>query len=290
MVDLRCYVWNPTGFAAAEVRLNPAPIERCPLPVSRNGHICQELGPDKGPKNDGAVVAVVSAGSLDVWRWLAVLVCLAAVGWGQSVELGVIGGVPATEAYETGTGLDPHFCNYADASSATRRYTVGPEFRISLPLGFGAAAGALYKRLGYDDYSEEACLGFYTRSIENSWEFPVMATHRLPRRLPGSPYVAAGPSFRTTTNVSLTGYETYPGGYTPNVNPSTSPIALVDRRSKVGFAVGLGGEAKAGRLRIRPELRYTRWAASTNQLGASNVLQSNQNQVEFLLSFGIRVR
>jgi hypothetical protein len=78
--------------------------------------------------------------------------------------------------------------------------------------------------------------------------------------------------------------------YTPNVNPSTSPYALVDRRSKVGFAVGLGGEAKAGRLRLRPELRYTRWAASTNQLGVSNVLQSNQNQVEFLLSFGIRVR
>jgi hypothetical protein len=241
-------------------------------------------GPDEGSKNDGAVVALASAGSLDVWRYSVVLVCLAAVAWGQSVELGVIGGVPVTEAYETGTGLYPHFCNYADATSATRRYTVGPEFRISLPHGFGVAAGALYKRLGYDDYLEVACLAVYTRSIENSWEFPVLASYRLPRHLPGTPYVAAGPSFRATTNVSLTGYETYPGGYTPN-----SPYALVDRRSKVGFAAGFGGEANAGRLRIRPELRYTRWAASTNEPGASNVLQSNQNQVEFLLSFSIRV-
>jgi hypothetical protein len=233
---------------------------------------------------------VASAGSLDVWQYSVVLVCLAAVGRGQSVQLGVIGGVPITDAYETGAGSYPHFCNYAGASSATRRYTVGPEFRMGLPHGFGVAAGALYKRFGYDDYSEVACLAVYTRSIGNSWEFPAMATYRLPSQLPGRPYVAAGPSFRSTTDVSLTGYETYPGGYTSNIQPSTTPNALVDRRSKVGFAAGLGGEAKAGRLRIRPELRYTRWAASTNELGVSNVVQSDQNQVEFLLSFGIRVR
>ena len=209
------------------------------------------------------------------------------MGWGQSVELGVIGGVPVTEAYNTGTGLYPRLCNHAGGSSATRRYTVGPEFRIALPHGFGVAAGALYKRLGYDDYFEVGCVAAYTRSSSNSWEFPVTATYRLPRRLPGTPYVVAGPCFRATTNISLTGYATYPGGYTPNVNPLTDPYALVDRRSKLGVAVGLGGEAKTGRLRIRPELRYTRWAEST---GASNVLQSSQNQVEFLLSFGIRVR
>jgi hypothetical protein len=233
---------------------------------------------------------MTAAGSLDVWRYLGVLVCLAVVGWSQSLEIGVIGGVPVTEAYQIGTDSYTHLCNSAGASSATRRYTVGPEIWISLPHGFGVAAGALYKRIGYDSYSEVACLTVYTRSIQNSWEFPVMATYRLPLRLPGTPYIAAGPSFRAATNASLTGYATYPGGYTPNLNPSTNPQALVDRRSKVGFAVGLGGTAKAGRLSIRPELRYTRWAPSTNQLGASEVLQSNQNQLEFLLSFGIRVR
>ena len=225
-----------------------------------------------------------------MWRYFAVLSCLAVAGWGQSIELGVTGGVPVTETYVTGNGLSPHFCNYAGANSKTRRYTVGPEFRISAAHGFGVTASALYKRLGYDSYFESACLAVYTRSIENSWEFPLMVTHRLPWRLPGSPYVAAGPAFRATTRVSLTGYETFPGGYNPNVNPATDPNALVDRRSKVGFAAGLGGEAKAGTLRIRPELRYTRWAASSNRAGVSGVIQSNQNQVEFLVSFGIRVR
>ena len=199
--------------------------------------------------------------------------CLAAVGWGQSVEVGVIGRVPVTEAYETGDWFIPALLQ--TMAMRVQRHGGIPSGRSS---GFryhtaSVAAGALY-----------------TRSIENSWEFPVLAAYRLPGHLPGTPYVAAGPSFRATTNVSLTGHETYPGGYTPNVSPSTSPYALVDRRSKVGFAAGLGGEAKAGRLRIRPELRYTRWAASTNALGVSNVLQSNQNQVEFLLSFGIRMR
>jgi hypothetical protein len=261
----------------------PRLIGRGASRISRSWHLI------KVQKDDGAVVALASAGSLDVSRSLAVLVCLAAAGWGQSVELGITGGIPVTEAYETGTG-SYGFCNYAGASSATRRYTVGPEFRMSLPHGFGVATGALYKRLGYDSYFEAVCLAFYTRSIENSWEFPVMVSYRLTPRLPGTPYVAAGPSFRAATSVSLSGYETYPGGYTPNVNPSTSTHAMVDRRSRVGFAAGLGGEAKSGRLRIRPELRYTRWAASTNQFGASDLLQSNRNQVEFLLSFGIRVR
>ena len=223
-----------------------------------------------------------------MWRYAAGLVCLIAVARGQSVELGVVGGVPITESYETGTGY-ARLCNSTGANSATRRYTIGPELRFSLPHGFGVAAGVLYKRLGYDDYFENACLATYTRSIGSSWEFPLLAVYRLPGHLPGAPFVAGGPSFRATTDVSLTGYQISPVGYKP-IDPATDPDALIARRSKIGVSTGLGGEVKAGRLRIRPELRYTRWAASTDALGLSDVLQSNHNQVEVLLSFGIRVR
>ncbi len=223
-----------------------------------------------------------------MWRYLLFLVCLAA--WGQSVELGVIGGVPFTAAFETGKDPYSHFCNYAGAASATRRYTVGPEFRISLPRGLSVSTGALFKRLGYDSYSETACFAVYTRSIQNSWEVPVMVAYTLPRHLPGRPYVTAGPSFRASTNVSLTGFSISPGGYNPNVNPSATSSALVDSRSHIGLAVGVGVEAGTGRLRIRPEVRYTRWAPSTDQLALTSVLQSNQNQVELLLRFGFRVR
>lgn len=50
--------------------------------------------------------------------------------------------------------------------------------------------------------------------------------------------------------------------------------------SNHGFALGGGVEFKATRLRIFPELRYTRWGSdSTFNFEA----KSNQNQVELLV-------
>ena len=92
---------------------------------------CLQHGPEEGSKNDGAVVELASAGSLDVWRYSVVLVCLAALACGQSVELGVIGGVPVTEAYETGTDSHSHPCNVAAAKlgdTAVYRRAGGPDF------------------------------------------------------------------------------------------------------------------------------------------------------------------
>jgi hypothetical protein len=191
--------------------------------------------------------------------------------------------VPVTQAFVTGSQFF-YFCNYQEAASATRRYTIGPELRISLRHGLGIAAGALYKRLGYDSASEFACADVHTRAIENSWEFPILATYRLPGRLPGRPYVSAGPSFRLATNASLTGYEVYPGGYATLPDPTQSPSALVNHRSHSGVAVGVGWEARLRRLRIRPQVRYTRWRADAQQLDA---LHSNQNQVDLLVGFGV---
>jgi hypothetical protein len=207
------------------------------------------------------------------------------MGWGQSVEVGSVGGVPLTRAFDMAPRLI-YFCHYEGATSATRRYIVGPEVRLSLPLGLGVEAGALYKRLGYDSVFELACNSVYARSIENSWEFPVLATYRLPGHVPGAPFVSAGPAFRFATNVSLTAYATYPGGSTSVPDPRNS-TALLDHRSHAGVAAGVGCEPRAGRLRIRPEVRYTRWAPDSPQ---SRALHSNQNQVELLVGFGVMVR
>lgn len=213
------------------------------------------------------------------------MLALVPIGWGQSVEIGVTAGAPLTESFVTEKQFAP-FCHAEEATSATRRYTVGPTLRISLTHGLGITTGALYKRIGYDSLYGTACEYVYTRAIENSWEFPVLVTYRLPGRLPAAPYVAAGPAFRFTTNVSLTAYAIDPAGYAIIADPAKYPFALVDYRSEVGFALGLGGELRAAHLRIRPELRYTRWAADSVQ---SNSLRSNPNQVELLVSFGVLV-
>jgi hypothetical protein len=193
--------------------------------------------------------------------------------------------VPLTQAFD----MPPrqiYLCNFEGGTSATRRYIVGPEVRLSLPLGLGVEAAALYKRLGYDSVFELASNSVSARSIENSWEFPVLATYRLPGHLPGAPFVSAGPAFRFATNVSLTAYGTYPGGSASVPDPRNS-TALLDHRSHAGIAAGFGGELRAGRLRIRPEVRYTRWAADSPQ---STALQSNRNQLELLVGFGVMVR
>ena len=45
--------------------------------------------------------------------------------------------------------------------------------------------------------------------------------------------------------------------------------------------LGVGVELKAAIIRISPEIRYIRWTDQHFNLG--NVLQSNQNQAEFLV-------
>jgi len=110
---------------------------------------------------------------------------------GQTVEIGVRAGVPLMQAFETGSEFHIDFGE--GATSATRRYTVGPMWRVSIPHGFGVEFDVLYKRLGFDDVQKNLGVAYYyTRAIANSWEFPVLGTYRFLARLPVKPYVSGG--------------------------------------------------------------------------------------------------
>jgi hypothetical protein len=205
-------------------------------------------------------------------------------GWGQAVEIGVQGGIPLTPSFDTSSELHIDFGE--GATSATRRYTVGPMVRVSLPHGFGLEFDALYKHLGYDDTQKVGGLEFiYTREIDNSWEFPVLGTFRFLGRLPAKPYISAGPSFRVTSATSLSTTATLFSGF-PLPGSYQVPTTLV-HRSWYGAGVGMGGEFQAGLLRILPGIRYTRWAADARE---DPFLHSGQNQVEFLLGFAIKAK
>ena len=200
------------------------------------------------------------------------------------VEIGATAGVPLTESVQTGSEF--HIGFGEGAMSATRRYTIGPSLRISLPHGFGVEFDALYKRLGFDDRQDTALILDYTRVIANSWEFPILATVRFLRRLPLKPYAAGGAAFRITSASSLSTYETFPGQTTPiQKQPAIRP-SILDHRSWRGAAIGLGGQVQAGFLRISSEFRYTRWAADAAE---DPFLHSNRNQAELLLGVGIKV-
>lgn len=88
-----------------------------------------------------------------------------------------------------------------------------------------------------------------------TWQFPVLAKYRLVAKK-WTPFLEAGPSFRTAGNLNGT-------------NPS-----------HVGATAGLGVETKWGPLKFAPVVRYTRWKRDNPR----EFEQTASNQVEFLLN------
>jgi hypothetical protein len=86
-----------------------------------------------------------------------------------------------------------------------------------------------------------------------TWEFPILAKYKLTIART-NPFFEVGPTFRTSGNLN-------------DANPS-----------KYGATGGAGVEAKWGKVRISPTLRYTRW--TNDQTTAS---PTNRNQIEALI-------
>ncbi len=97
--------------------------------------------------------------------WL--IACFPLACWSQTVDIGVKAGVPLSDAFETQSQF--HICFGAGATSATRRYTIGPMVRVFLPAGFAVEFDALYKRLGFNSNTEQACFSEETHAVANSW-------------------------------------------------------------------------------------------------------------------------
>src|ERR1700730_16284985 len=95
----------------------------------------------------------------------------------QGFHLGVKGGIPITQYFETGTTADRN--ESATYSAATRRYTIGVsgEGRFTNSLGF--EVDAMYHRMGYVGIVNDFFSGnFQNSAIDvkgNSWDFPVLA-------------------------------------------------------------------------------------------------------------------
>jgi hypothetical protein len=202
-------------------------------------------------------------------------------------------GIPISDAFQTGsyqflaTGLH-------EGHSATRRYTAGAGLILRLPHGFGAEVDALYKRLGYDLTStnpEIPVIDEHTWTTANSWEFPLLVVYRPPRLLHIGPRLSAGVSFRAVTGEGTTGQCSPSSNQYAAFCPVTAPTPQTNdghltTRSSFGGAFGAGIETRAGRVRLKPEIRYTRWRADAGDTGPVFDLRSNPNQIDFLLGIG----
>jgi hypothetical protein len=145
------------------------------------------------------------------------------------------------------------------AYSTPKRWIAGGMVEVRLPLHLSVEVDGLYHELEFTDAFIEpnGALNSVSPATVVTWEFPVLAKYRFSLPLV-KPFVEAGPSFRTSGNLN-----------------STLP-------SNHGFTAGVGVEAHPWKLRIAPQIRYTRWAGdrrSPYSFAPSTV----PDQVQFLV-------
>lgn len=172
--------------------------------------------------------------------------------FGQTVSFGIRAGVPFTDAYSPATMTSGSA--FVKTFSDSKEYLVGPMVELHLPLGFSVEADALYHPLSLAQEINTGTAVFHNSTIIHSWEFPIVAKYRFLQLPLIKPYVEAGPSFRT---VSASYF------------------------SSSGITIGAGVELKLARIRIEPELRYTRWGADAQIV--NGFAPSNINQAQLLV-------
>lgn len=153
---------------------------------------------------------------------------------GQSLVVGVKGGLPLTEAVNVGRKVAGQ-----DVRVSTARYTIGPMLELRLPLGFSIELDALFKR-----YEQSA--GAEKRT-DTSQEFPLLLKYRGVG--PGvRPYIEGGVTHQRLGGVATT-------------LQSAARLEVPDLKgdTRRGGCFGVGLEAGGGRKRFSLGLRYSRW-------------------------------
>jgi len=193
------------------------------------------------------------------------LVLLLLIGtWSASAQLisgGIRGGLPLTDFYQAVSSSG------ATLSSTSTRFIVGPTIELHLPGGFGLEADALYRHFDYRA-SVNLIDSLVNLGASNGWEFPLLLKYRLP-----------GPFVRPFLDAGVA-FDRWSGFKQLQVLAVTTKSDVSG--TNTGFVAGAGIELHTPLIRLSPEIRYTRWGASSIT-DLSGALRSNQNQVEVLV-------
>ncbi len=185
-----------------------------------------------------------------MYKLLPFLALIAPSMFAQPLSIGIRGGVPLTSGFSGFTAPGTPGIHF---DSDSNLYIIGAMVELHLPLGLSVEADGLYHPI-----NQRVAVQSTVSSNENisQWEFPILAKYHFPFPII-KPMIAAGPSFRTIR---------------------------FDYFSKAGFTFGGGVEIKLGRLRVEPELRYTRWGSdSAPGPGVPFNPPSQLNQAAFLV-------
>jgi opacity protein-like surface antigen len=207
---------------------------------------------------------------------LCLLLLSAAALAAQPIGFGFKAGVPLNDFLDTARS------GHITFDTHTNRYIIGPSVELRLPFGLGIEFDALYRHFGYSASGADILQNTFTSSTTTSaWEFPLVAKYRFKEIPLVHPFIEAGVSWDHLTGVSQS--------ITSTVNlitrtSSTSNPPELHKDTVTGFVIGGGIDFKLLVIHVVPEIRYTRWG-SKHFLDINGLLNSNQNQGEFLVGF-----
>lgn len=186
-------------------------------------------------------------------------IILSSSAFAQLFSAGVKVGAPLSDAFSNGTFPTVNTNVTVQSFSDAKKYIFGPMVELHLPFGFSVEADGLYRPLPLTIVTPTGVAGSLSNSY-SSWEVTALGKYRFLHTPLIKPYVEAGPSFRFLTGL-------------PDGHLSTH-----------GFLLGVGIEIKILKLRLGPELRYTRWGSDFNS-ALTFPARSDQNQGELLIGF-----
>jgi hypothetical protein len=195
--------------------------------------------------------------------FLPLLCFFVASAWAQPFTAGVKVGLPLTDFVNTVSG---------QSSSVTNRYLVGPTAELHLPFGLGIEVDALYRHFNYQNVIGSGVNAVTSVNSAGAWEFPLLVKYRFPEKV-ARPYVDAGVAWDRISGLTNTVSSSVASGTIVNPSGQTNSTTT-------GFVMGAGLDIHFI-VHIMPELRYTRW--TSQHFNLSNVLNSNQNQAEFMV-------
>jgi opacity protein-like surface antigen len=205
--------------------------------------------------------------------FLLFFVCGAAA-LAQPIGFGLKLGTPLTDAFNTASSGSTSY------SSETKRYIIGPQVELRLPAGLGIELDALYTKLNFSSVGSVAGSAVNAVTDASAWEFPLLLKYKFGGASAGvaavRPFVDTGVSFRRLTDIS------HVSNFVAGSTSTSNPPELQDKNS-TGFVIGGGVEIRALFLRISPEFRFTRWGTANFREGISHLLETNQNQGQFLV-------
>jgi hypothetical protein len=213
---------------------------------------------------------------------LFVLLICSLPGWSQSeIEVGVRGGIPFTNAFQS--QLSP--TSTSTYTSDRFRYTVGPTIRTVLAEHFAVQVDALYTHSRWDRLTAPGYYGdvLTTSAHFDRWDFPVLASVESSGRTRA--FIGGGVAFRYTTG-TLRHTHYAPDGTVSTVSIPTRGTTGGSDGKPLSIVVNTGLRWRVSRISLEPELRYSRVRSDLVNPSGRRVpyeIIRTPNQFEFLL-------